>query len=724
MLFLPSGSLPPKQSKTGIARGRSRGLFWLRSNTSAVQPRTDAQNLWRQVFRSAKLNWLSIGPGGHNNIPVNDIDPQSAWAILAATYFGILQPGYYEGNVQTESTLVGCSSAEAFQVMVQTTLAQLNQPSAATPVITDIYLAFPGSPYSATQGNFAVTITGPTSPSETEPAATLALTFTTTTQTTPPANLGASAPLCDTVVSPLTETQTPGTVFSNLPCDVTANGTNWIYNFGLDQDFGNLVGALFTATGFTPAAFNVTNQPIIANTDISLTVANTTLSGDLETGGSGTATNPNIYTYTGTVTVEPGPSVVTGSVLLTIQFEDNTGTHTVNLTLAASTGNTQAAIPSPTFPLPNSLYSSTEYDSSYNVIGFALDYSAVGVTNYPMSRDGVEIPGLWIITASGVYTSSYSAPSVSTWKVILIAGPSMPGPATILVAWEATYGPLPSTGDISFQAQYADPASGCPGPALSCTARWQQGTLVSADLSGWTGPIFAISVNTTDLGGTAPGTSTLTVTVNGSNGYGGTITLKVKSKTVINNGANSSTRVLPTGATFTFSPATLTIAPGSTTPVTSTLTCTLASGATLFNGPIEIEATDNISTQGQSVTLVVSGDVTPQPPPNYLTISPINVQLHTTYPSTQTVEYTLSNTGSQEQFVVMLATYADATFTFSFSQVSISVPAGTLDSPGTATVTLTITAPSTATRPADILQVEASAGNYTTYAAVNLAAPE
>ena len=137
MLFLPSGSLPPKQSKTGIARGRSRGLFWLRSNTSAVQPRTDAQNLWRQVFRSAKLNWLSIGPGGYNNIPVNDIDPQSAWRILAATYFGILQAGYFEGNVQTQSTLVGCSSAEAFQVSDGLTATPVAPSAGADNVVAD-----------------------------------------------------------------------------------------------------------------------------------------------------------------------------------------------------------------------------------------------------------------------------------------------------------------------------------------------------------------------------------------------------------------------------------------------------------------------------------------------------------------------------------------------------------------------------------------------------------
>ncbi len=724
MLFLPSGSLPPKQSKTGIARGRGRGLFWIRANTSAVQPRTDAQNRWRQIFAQAKRNWLAIGPGGAHNIPTNGIDPQSAWAILAASYFGILQPGYYTGNVQAQSSLVGCSTVEAFQVMVQTTLASLGLPSAAAPTITDIYLAYPGSPFSGTEGNFAVTITGDTTPNPSQPALALAMTLTTETQATPPTALTATAPNCNITIAPLTATQTPGVIFTDQPCNVTANHTNWIYTFDPPAPFPNLIGALFSATGFDNAAFNVTNQPIIFNTDETLTIANATFPEELDTGGSGTATNVTVYQYSTTINVLPALTLTAGTVPLIIGFNDNAGNHTSDLSLAATLGNTQAANPAPTFPLPNSLYSASVYDSGYHCIGFTLQYNAAGVITYPMSRNGVEIPGVWIITASNVYTSSYSPPSVSSWKVILLEGPFMPGPATLLAAWEAAYGPLPAQGDISFQVQYADPASGCPGPSLSTTARWQNGTLTSADLTGWTGPLFELNVSTDAIGGTAPGTSTLTVTVNGQNGYGGTITLSAKSETVIDNGANSSRRVMPTGATITFSPPTLTIPPGSTTPISSTLTCVLASGTTQFSGPISIQGKDGTITTGQTVTLSASGDVTPQPPPNFLTLNPIQVNKFTSYPSTITIDYTLYNTGPQEQFVVMLASYPDAAFTFAFSQVALSVPAGTLDAPGSATVTLTITTPAVATRPAGIAQIEASAGNYTTYSAINLGAPE
>ena len=57
MLFLPHGSLPPKMSGAGYARGHSSAGHWLRARAAVVNPNTDAMSRWRQVFIAAKMNW-------------------------------------------------------------------------------------------------------------------------------------------------------------------------------------------------------------------------------------------------------------------------------------------------------------------------------------------------------------------------------------------------------------------------------------------------------------------------------------------------------------------------------------------------------------------------------------------------------------------------------------------------------------------------------------------
>jgi len=123
MLFLPKGGLPPKKNKMGYARGHGPSGHWLRARASVVNTNTDGMSRWRHLFNVAKTNFRATGTTGRNITPVNGITPAEAWFYQSATYLGILVPGLFEGDLQLPQTLSGCSSVEAFEVMVSTTLA-------------------------------------------------------------------------------------------------------------------------------------------------------------------------------------------------------------------------------------------------------------------------------------------------------------------------------------------------------------------------------------------------------------------------------------------------------------------------------------------------------------------------------------------------------------------------------------------------------------------------
>ena len=158
MLFLPKGSLPPKMSGAGYARGHASAGHWLRARASVVNPNTDAMSRWRQVFIAAKMNFLATQSGGANTAPINGITPAEAWFYLSATYIGILLPGLFEGDIQLMQTMVGCATVEAFEVMISTILAQLDMPTPIGPTMTTAKAAASGGTVSATAGNATLAV--------------------------------------------------------------------------------------------------------------------------------------------------------------------------------------------------------------------------------------------------------------------------------------------------------------------------------------------------------------------------------------------------------------------------------------------------------------------------------------------------------------------------------------------------------------------------------------
>ena len=142
MLFLPKGGLPPKKNKMGYARGHGPSGHWLRARASVVNTNTDGMSRWRHLFNVAKINFKATQPGGRNTAPVLGITPFEAWVYQSATYVGIVLAGLYEGGIQLMQTLIGCSSVEAYEVMVSTTLAQMNQPTPIAPPIRQMRAIF------------------------------------------------------------------------------------------------------------------------------------------------------------------------------------------------------------------------------------------------------------------------------------------------------------------------------------------------------------------------------------------------------------------------------------------------------------------------------------------------------------------------------------------------------------------------------------------------------
>lgn len=420
------------------------------------------------------------------------------------------------------------------------------------------------------------------------------------------------------------------------------------------------------------------------------------------------------------LTLTIAPDTAPAGATATVTITSTPATANLGLPVAVTTGPLVSVLSPPAFGFPNSLGASVYYKPDFTVLGIGLTYSAVGQVNFPAKRFGVELPGIWEILASDAYTSSYSPPDPASWQPIIFSGPYMPTPQNVLAAWQAIYGDLPASGNIKFQVFYIDPLTGTSGPALSATAGWAVGTLKGFSRAAWSGPLFGWNAVPYDVSISCPGTNSQAIAVYGLNGYGGTITFTPESSTVIYTGANSTKKALPAGLTFTVTPSSVTIPPGSSTPMSATVTLTAISGAQQFAGPVKVKAADTLSSTSATFELTLGGTVTPQPPPDFLTVSPSNANPSPGSPGSAVVAYTLSNTGPDDIDVSMSAASPNTDITLNFDVYAFTVPAGTLSSPGTATTSLTVTVPANINTSGIQVQVSAGAGNFTAQAGVFL----
>ena len=711
MLIRPKNALPPTRSTTGIVRGRSSAGYWVRARASVVNPNTPAMSRWRNLFGAAKMNYKAAVAGTNPPLVGSTVSALDAWTIFAETYFGILAAGVYYGGLQFPSTLTGCSTVDAFTVMVGTTLNQLELPIPPVPTTTNSAISSSSSDATQSSGGWNAALlfpvyanldplTLPISLSATSPSGYLP---------TPPGGntidgltLAPIAPIvalfqggssaqtirlytgeaysgpnvtgtlaASSLPTGLTASilQAAGPIYTSIgplyspQITLTASATlapgNYTITLTLTTNIGTFIGYLTVAIyseSAPPFSVTVTGLPA----GVTAVTAGTTVNA-----GSGAGLGTLTVGQSIKLTLAPNSAAASTTATSTIVTTGPTFNFPFNVTIGII--SPVAAPPAPFFQTPTYLSAHPVYDDTMTVEAIALEYDVPDTGNGVMQRYGAAIHGQWIVTASPAYTSSYAQPDPSSWAPITYNGSvetnttaffTAPGntPDDILSAWEEVFGELPDSGKIKFQVQPVDPVTGCPGPALSCTFEWENGTLLGAIIgeegietpgggTAWWGPAFFIdsvgSPITIVLGTPYP----VGIGVSGDRGYTGTVTFAVKSKSPVPNGNNSTTSAIPPGLTFTFDPPTIDIVADYPTTYTTTLTITAdPATAPFWSGNIDIEASDGIQTAAARTLLQVNGHMI-LPASNFLTITPANSGL--TVPSGESAAalLTLANTG-------------------------------------------------------------------------------
>jgi len=689
---------------------------------------------WRHLFNVAKVNWKATQPGGSNTAPINGVTPEVAWIYESATYLGIVLPGLNIGDIQLPQTLVGCSSAEAFEVMISTTLAQLGRATPIAPAMTTASAAGASGPFAATAGDATLSVTGginaqvgpisatfeaeltitgfsmPAVPTPTAPAWSTSQPvinqFAMLPNSTASGNLLSPVPLLidevpgqytnevsglpDGVTCALAGIPLPGPFWMNSPmvygftvtalpsaapgtyqATFTTTGPGGTYSY-------NFVVVILDPTAYT-LALEISSLPDGASAAI-LGYAGYPINGTTPATLEGLPSGTNT-TFALTYDPSTGALVASLAFLVTVDPSAAPGTYTFEAALtgyetapAVSPQLTVTAIaqtpgqPCPPFQIPNTLAAKTVCDGDWNVIGFSLFLSFPSEFNDPSQPDGTSLAFAWALTASPAYTSGYAAPPASSYLNILNSGPNAPSPQQVLAAWEDAFGPLPPKGKMKLMIQWIDPLTGAPGPQTTATVSWETGTNkgVATPPQGWP---FPATYNGTVAGTfNAPSTQSFTYAIGNFFNYNGTVSPSLVPASYIGTGTPPGSDALPTGLTVTYDPPTVTYVDGVPNASSVTVTIAVASGAQEFSGNVGSGSTDGTITSHSDLTVTLTGDVTPVPPLNYLTMDPGTMEVYTPLNSNFAVEFTLSNSGPNDLPVSMITTNTDPDFTIEFGQ--------------------------------------------------------
>jgi hypothetical protein len=734
MLFLPRGGLPPKKNKMGYARGSGASGHWLRARAAVVNTNTDGMSRWRHLFNVAKVNFKATQPGGRNTAPVLGITPYEAWFYQSATYLGILVPGLFEGDLQLMQTMTGCSSVEAYEVMVSTILAQMGLTTPIAPPITTVKAAASGSTVTATAGtatlavspganaqvgpisavfSAALTISGFTMPAVPTPPGTAWTTsqsvinqFAMLPNSTAYGNLILPwAPLVDPAPGnyAFTVTGLPSGVTCSLD-GIPIGGNRWLGwpmagQFSVSATADALPGtyqASFQSVGPSGTAtynFVVTILDPAAYTtalDFSGLPPNVTAAicgyADYPLNGPFPATLeglPNGTNTTFALSYNPGASTLTGQLVFLVTIDPSTPTGTYSFSAALTGFGSAPAVspqftvstiaqapgqPCPPYQVATYLAANTVCDGDWNVIGFSIFPTYPSEFNDPSQPTGYSLASCWAVTASPSYKSGYAAPSASQWRTILTTGPNLPTAQQVLAAWQEVFGDLPPSGKMKIELQWVDPLSGAPGPQMTKTLSWAQGTNkgVAKPQGEW--PLPSFNVSATGLGIIAPGDTSVTFTVAAGYNYTGALTFSLSPATYIGTGTPPGADKLPPGLTGAFDNPVINFVNGVPDHDTVTLTLTAIAGTQQFNGAIDVEATDTVVTFGTYLTLSIVGVVTPQPPTNYLSMFPVTTEIYTPLSSTTALAFDLFNSGPEDMAVSMLTTNTDPDYTIEYGQ--------------------------------------------------------
>ena len=734
MLFLPKRGLPPRKSGAGYARGSGPSGHWLRARASVVNTNTDAMSRWRHLFNVAKMNYRATQPYGANTAPINGATPEEIWQAQSGTYRGIVLPGLFEGDLQLMQSIIGCATVEAYEVMISTTLAQMNQPTPIAPPLTTVKAAAGGSTVTATAGTATLAVSpganaqvGPISAVFSAALTITGLPMPPTPAPTPPAISGNPYPTTQFAMlpnstasgdylspGPLLTDGVPGiytTAVTGLPAGITCAlfgqplpGPLWLnepmdYPFSVtaqpDAPIGTYQATMtWTGPGGT-YSYNFTVM-ILDPSDYTLALSFSGLPAGASAailgyatyplGPPGPATLEDLPSGTNTtfaLTYNPTTTNLTANLIFLVTIDPNTPPATYSFT-AALTGSTNTPTvtpqftvtpiaqalgqPCPPFQIPTTATAYTIYDLDWNVLGFAIYPTYPSEFNDPSQPAGYSLASAWTYTASPAYQSGYAAPLPSTYLNILTTGPGQAGPKALLAAWQDAFGPLPPKGKLKIMMQWVDPLTGAPGPQTQATLSWETGTNTGAHIpqQGWPLPTFYI--NATYLGIYAPGSTSFTVTVDQTYNYSGTLTFSVKAASYLPTGVPPGIHALPTGLTATLDNPVFVFVNGVPDHDTMTVTLTAIAGTQQFLGTIELQQTDTVITTGTYITLSIGGNVTQQPPTNFLAIYPTRSEIYTAPNRNTALTFDLSNSGPADMAVSMLTTNTDPDYTIEFGQ--------------------------------------------------------
>ncbi len=461
MLIKPTYTTLYRNKAPGIVQSNSRAGATLRANAAMVDTRTPRQVLWRQVFLQAKRNYAAIAASPITTWPASGMTDAQLWGIAWANCFNTEQQGVLIDGVDATPLWKPNASTEAFYTMCQANFASL-QLGAATPgPLSTVYSQAPANGASVSSGADTVTV--------------IASSGTGVTSGAPWVELQLSTTLTGPEFVDLIPSISPAPAIATWP-----NGqSGWL-------------------------AFELY------------------------------AGNPN------TIILSIGPPITlpAGTYTLSLTLEGSASPAVLTLEFIITNG--------PAYPVPQlrwslgitSAYATTTYDDTYTPTDISIGINFPSppapeelytgpVSAGPIYGPNGGLPTTWGISASPCYKSAYTPPDPTSYKAIgyvqtnatWASGTGVAAAAELTglkAMWETVFGTLPTQGNIDFNLVPIDTTTGASFGSITCTAKWENGTLRGADLTAWTGALFNIGFGA-NIGVTARASNGTSITYQAAN---------------------------------------------------------------------------------------------------------------------------------------------------------------------------------------------------------------
>jgi hypothetical protein len=332
------------------------------------------------------------------------------------------------------------------------------------------------------------------------------------------------------------------------PATATATPTTITFALATGAYTNSLIGQMLTSAGYAPAGYNVTDAPILSNTDTTVTVASTNNPAAMTTAGIAAVIDIGLTVPAGTL-ASPGLA----SVLAFVEVGSTFTMPTPQIQVVASAGK-------------NTTYSIIGTDSNPSN-GFQMS-PLLTYINQP-------VPG----TASVTLTFSNTNPSPITANLTpFYAGNGVTvTPASSSVTIPAASGGVPGTATVNVTITATAEADLTQNPATVQAIAGGYSQIVSIWFTDTQyGPLY-MSLSPVNLNPTNGNSQSATLTVNNASAASATVALTPS--------------YVPSGFTITVTPSTVTAPAGSTSSpgtATATVTVSVASGSPITTGQLNV----------------------------------------------------------------------------------------------------------------------------------------